>query len=250
MVKNRVSIIMAAGNDEDVIEDALASATWADEIIVVLSEHSKDKTKRIASRYTEKIYITKNHLGYQRNYGIQKSTGDWILILDTDERVPFDLKMELTQRLNEAKYVGYFIPYKNYFLGHPIKWGNQSYKKLRLFKKNQGVIENLKTHPEIAVKGATGNLKSSLKHYSFRSIPQILNKFTYYAREDVDRLRKSEKPTIWKLVIYPLHMFWAIFVEGEGWRDGIWGLGVALCFTYYEFARYYFLLLYRLKQRS
>ena len=65
----------------------------------------------------------------------------------------------------------------------------------------------------------------------------------FYAKEDVNSLRKTEKPSLWKIGIYPLHMFLSIFVEGEGWRDGLWGFGLALCFTYYEFARYYFLFL-------
>ena len=100
-MKNKISVIIAAFNDQEVIEEALKSVVWADEIIVVLSENSADKTYSIVKQFTTKIYRTINHLGRQRQYGIQYAIGDWILILDTDERVSADLRDEIRTKLLE-----------------------------------------------------------------------------------------------------------------------------------------------------
>src|SRR3989344_562711 len=242
---NTLSIVIAAFNDEDVIKDALESASWANEIIVVIAKESSDSTLKIAKSYTDKIFFSKNHLGIQRKLGISNAHGEWILVLDTDERVSQALQHEIKEALQGSKFNGYYAPFGNYFLGHKVKWGNQDYEKRRLFRKDKGKIENLKIHPEIIIEEPVSHLKGKILHYSFRSISQTLKKFTYYAWVEAPLLfAKSERIHLKKLTLYPLHMFWSIFVEDQGWRDGIWGLGLDLCFTYYEFARYWFLFIY------
>ncbi len=242
-MKQRLSVVIAAANDAEIIKDALKSIVWADEIIVVLANLSHDKTKEISQGFTSKIYVTSNHLGKQRNLGIIKATGDWILILDTDERVSPHLKNEIVTILSKTqKYTAYKIPFKNYFLGHQLNWGNQRYQKIRLFKKNCAKIENLATHPEIVASGLVGELSSYIAHYSFRCLTQTIQKFTYYAHADVERLAKVETASWAKLITYPLHMFYTLAITNEAWRDGVWGIMLAVCFAYYECARHFFLL--------
>lgn len=242
-MKTRLSIVIAASNDEDIIEDALKSIYGLGEIVVVISKLSKDTTQSISKIYTSNIYFTENHLGRQRQLGIARSSGDWILILDTDERLSSELRNEIKSVLTKSLYNGYYLSYENHFLNHPLRWSNQHYSKKRLFKKNEGKIENLKVHPEIIISEPIGILQGKILHYSFRSISQTLRKFTYYAKMEAPELyKKGERTNLKKLTMYPAHMFWTIFVVDEGWKDSIWGLGLALCFTYYEFARYVFLL--------
>src|SRR5256885_6387257 len=73
------------------------SARFADEIVFV-DNSSTDKTVKIAKEFTKKIFIQKNEptkIDLQKNIGIQKATGDWILILDADEIILPELAKEL-----------------------------------------------------------------------------------------------------------------------------------------------------------
>ncbi len=248
-MNNLISVVIAASNDQDLIQKTLESLNWVVEIIVILANTTIDNTKSIVSKYTKHIFISDNHLGHQRNIGLLKSKGQWILILDTDEVVSDELAEEIKKVTKGSTYNGYLIPYQNYFCNRKLLWGNQKYKKLRLFKRKFGYTENLSIHPDILVNGPVGMLKGKILHYSFRSIPQTLRKFTYYASIEAKmKNQKGERTTLKKLTLYPLHMFWSIFIDDQGYRDGIWGFLLAVCFAYYELARYVFLLLIEIRE--
>lgn len=238
---NKIATIIAAENNQDTIRKTLESLSWVDELIVVLSENSCDETENIAKEFTKKVYKTKNHLGLQRNFGIAKSKSSWIFVVDSDELVSRELAQEIKQKIKKIDVRGYFVRYRNYFGRKRIKYGNQNYKKLRLFQKKYGKVENFKTHPEIVVRGKTEILQGYIDHYSFRSLWQTLKKFTYYAQEDKYTSLKNEQPSLWKLCVYPLHMFWTLFFEEKGYKDGVSGFLLAICFSYYEWMRYFFL---------
>ena len=78
-------------NEAANIEAALASLSWADEIIVVDSE-STDHTAAIARKFTDKV-IVRPWPGYvaQKNFAAEQAAHDWIFSLDADERVTPEL---------------------------------------------------------------------------------------------------------------------------------------------------------------
>ena len=88
-MKQKISVVISAHNEESRIEACLDSVKWADEIIVV-DNSSSDKTAEIARKYTDKVYLQPNDplkIDLQKNAGFEKATGDFILSLDADERV-------------------------------------------------------------------------------------------------------------------------------------------------------------------
>ena len=90
-----VSAIVITKNEADAIADALASLSWADELIVVDSE-STDDTVAIARRFTDRVYV-RPWPGYvdQKNHAAALATHDWIFSLDADERVTEELRDEI-----------------------------------------------------------------------------------------------------------------------------------------------------------
>ncbi|KKS85075.1 MAG: Glycosyltransferase [Candidatus Gottesmanbacteria bacterium GW2011_GWA1_43_11] len=211
----------------------------------MVDNQSTDKTVEIAKVFTPHVFPnSEKSLGLLKQFALSKATKDWILLVDIDEFVSRQLQKEIKDVLSyEPKYDAYAVPYKNHFLGHALKSKAQTYSKVRLFRRNKGSVTLDPVHEEVVIKGRIGNLKGEINHYSFRSLPQILSKFTRYAQLEAKLyFAKGEKATFKKFTLYPLHMFWSIFVEDEGYRDGIYGFLLALCFSYYEFARYFFLL--------
>ena len=89
------SVNIICYNEAENIRDCLESVRWADEVVVVDS-HSTDGTTEICREYGARIY-QEDFTGYGklRNIAIEKSSHDWILSLDADERVTPELKEEI-----------------------------------------------------------------------------------------------------------------------------------------------------------
>jgi glycosyltransferase involved in cell wall biosynthesis len=82
-----VSAVIAARDEEEMIEGALRSLAFCDEIVVVVDDRSTDRTEEIARRYTDKVLVEPFvDFAQIRNAGIRATQGEWILHVDADER--------------------------------------------------------------------------------------------------------------------------------------------------------------------
>ncbi|MCS6853800.1 MAG: glycosyltransferase, partial [Elioraea sp.] len=84
----RLSALVVARNEEARLGDCLASLRFADEIVVVLdrtTDRSADIARGVGARVLEGAWEIE---GDRRNAGLAACTGDWILEIDADERVP------------------------------------------------------------------------------------------------------------------------------------------------------------------
>ena len=92
----KVSVIVTTKNEEKNIGRFLESVkeqTYKNLEIIVVDNNSLDKTKKIAKKYTSKVYNKGPERSAQRNFGAEKASGTYIIILDAD--------MELTSRVVE-----------------------------------------------------------------------------------------------------------------------------------------------------
>ena len=87
-----ITAIIPTLNEESFIEEAIASVSFADEIIVIDS-FSTDRTIELAERHQVRIIRRKfDNFSSQKNYAIELAKHEWIYILDADERVSPRLK--------------------------------------------------------------------------------------------------------------------------------------------------------------
>ncbi len=113
-MKIPVSVALITKNEESNIRDALESVKDFEEIVVVDS-FSNDKTVQICREYTDKIFQFEwQGFARQKQLAIDKTTLEWVLVLDADERITESLKTEIMDKIKEDKD-GYFIPRKNFF---------------------------------------------------------------------------------------------------------------------------------------
>src|SRR5437762_3077823 len=107
-----ISVVILTKNEEMNIAACLDSLSWCDEKIVI-DDHSRDKTVEIAKNKGAKIFSRTlgNNFSDQRNYGLEKAQGDWVLFIDADERVSIALWYEIMQHTSEAidDCNGYYI---------------------------------------------------------------------------------------------------------------------------------------------
>jgi len=239
---------MITKNSADTLAKSLESIKDLVNEMIIVDSYSADKTAEIARAFGAVIYFQPYRSeGEQRKIALTKAHGDWILILDSDEIVSSKLKEEIKESLSTIpKHSGFIIPFKNHFLGRVVRHGGETYQKLRLFKRKSKDISvrDVIVHAELkGDKRAIGMLKNKIYHYSYRSLSQMYIKFTDYAlREAKQKKRQGERTSLKKIVLYPVHMFWARFVEDKGYKDGFFRIPLDAGFAYMEFLTYFSML--------
>lgn len=86
----RLSLCMIALNEEQLIRDALHSvAGVVDEIVLGLDSRTDDGTAAIARGYGARVlpFEWRDDFSYARNLTLEAARGEWILILDADDRL-------------------------------------------------------------------------------------------------------------------------------------------------------------------
>jgi len=241
------SAVVITKNSQETIGNCLMSLRpLADEIIIV-DDYSADKTLKIARKYTDKIFSHRMiSLGRQKQWGINKTRNNWVLLLDSDEIISEELAKEILYLEPTDKNIGgYFIPFANYFLGKRLYYGGENYQIIRLINKKYARMTPTLVHERIIIKGKrVGRLKGKIHHHSYRSIGQVYKKFTRYAFwEAAQKRQEKEKTSFKKIFAYPPHMFWARFFKDKGYKDGLFRIPLDLGFAYMEFLTYFLLLI-------
>lgn len=238
-MKQTISVVISAYNEEKKIKDCLESVKWADEIIFIDNE-SQDKTAEIAKKYTTKVFTRENNLmlNVNKNFGFTKATSEWVLSLDADERVTVELREEIEQMLSKGSQKdGYFIPRKNIIFGKWIEHtGWYPDHQLRLFRRRKGKFQEEHVHEMITVEGETGNLNEHLMHYNYDSISQFVTKtnLIYAPNEAKDLIKKGYSYNSFDAIRFPLAEFTSRFFAREGYKDGMHGLMLSLLMAFYH----------------
>lgn len=241
MAREKITVIIPTFNEERNIKDCLETVKWADEILIVDS-YSTDKTLEIARQYTERI-VQREYINSaaQKNWAIPRATHPWVMIVDSDERVPPLLRDEILKLLeNPGDFVGFRLFRQNHFLGKPIRFcGWQRDDVLRLFRKDKGRYQEREVHADVIVDGKIGVLKNKLLHYTFQSFDQYMKKFDRYTRWAArDRARTTQKVRWYHLTLRPLWRFIRQYFLYLGVLDGKAGLIICLLAAYSVFLKY------------
>lgn len=245
----KITAIIPTKNEIDNIEAAIASVSFADEILVIDSfstDGTFEKATTLASRAIQRKF---DFYGAQKNYAIAQAEHDWILLLDADERVTPELKTEITSLLNknEISHDAFSIKRINHFMGqrvHYSGWRNDSV--IRLFKKEACKYDNRHVHEALQVNGSIGKLEHKFLHYSYRSFDQYMQKMNRYATlQAKDYDTKTGQLTAYHFVIKPVWGFLKHYLVQSGFRDGVVGLTIGYVQGYVVFMRYVKLWLLR-----
>lgn len=227
-----VTVALAVYNEEKNIGRCLASVSGIADELVVVDGGSTDQTVAIAKTYGATVLQTTNPKMFHTNKqkALDASHGTWILQLDADEVVGPELKREIRSVISSKDAAdGYFIPRKNYFLGHWLRKGGQYPDPvLRLFKNGKGSFPQKSVHEQISVTGRTGTLTHALDHYSYESVDQYWKKSETYIRLTADEIASQKnilRPDVAfsYMVIKPAQTFFLLFLRHKGFVDGWYG---------------------------
>lgn len=233
MAKTKISAVINTLNESANIRDCLRSLSFADEIVVVDME-SSDGTKEIAKEFTDRIFDhpATGYVEPARNFAIKKAIGEWILVVDADERIPKTLAQVLIDIAQEGKFDFVRIPRKNMIFGQWIKhsrwWPDHN---IRFFKK--GSVEWQNEIHSIPVTYGTGETlpaqeEQAITHFHYKSIDEYIERSLRYSRQQAKELVSAGyKFDASDLIIKPAGEFLSRFFAGEGYRDGLHGLILA-----------------------
>jgi glycosyltransferase involved in cell wall biosynthesis len=133
-----VVVIVTTYNEEVNIADCIESVLWADEILVVDS-FSRDRTVEIARGYPVQV-LQREYFGSaaQKNWALDRTTHEWVLVVDADERVPPPLAGEILRTLAANPPVdGFSIRRENIFIDRVMRhsgWSTDTV--IRLFRRD------------------------------------------------------------------------------------------------------------------
>ena len=101
-----VSVCIIAKNEEKNIEKCLRSIHKHPFEIVVVDTGSTDRTKKIASRYADKLldFTWVNDFSAARNFSIEAASHDWILVIDCDEFIEKINFQEMQKLMEQYPY--------------------------------------------------------------------------------------------------------------------------------------------------
>lgn len=133
----KLSLCMIVKNEEKYLEDALKSAQDVVDEIIIVDTGSADATVEIARRYGAKVYFKEwtDDFSAARNESIKHATGDWVLILDADERIPDDYKDNLRALLAPTDQPVCYLIYIRNFMDGMHQSSMLGHYMARLFRK-------------------------------------------------------------------------------------------------------------------
>ncbi len=236
-----LSVLLIARNEERNISSCLRTVQWADEIVVV-DTGSADATIELARQFTSKVFA---HPGAGfvegKRLALEACTGDWVLWLDADERVPEELAAEIRSTIAASTAHNAFdVARRAYFLGRWIKHcGWYPGRVTRLFRRGSARFSDHAVHERLIVDGSTGSLAHDLLHYTDDSLQHYFAKFNEYTSLAADDLvREGTRATFFDLLLRPPATFLRMYVAKAGFLDGVHGFVLCLLSAFYVFVKY------------
>jgi len=251
-MSERLSVCILACNEESELERCIRAAGWADEIVVVVDDKSRDGSevvaRQLASRVERRTYAGDID---QKRYATLLAKHDWVLIVDPDEVVSEGLASSIRTVLDVdgsggapadrmAAPFAYQINRATYHLGRWIRHGDfYPDWKLRLFRKSRVRWVGRDPHGRVKVDGPTRRLEGELLHYSYRNLADQIERIQFFSDQAAQGLaREGAKFRLRDLILRPPARFLRCYVLRAGFLDGMPGFIIAVATAFYVFLKY------------
>jgi len=232
-----ISAIVLTKNEEANIESCLEKLKWCDEIIVI-DDNSTDRTASIAAKIGAKVIFhpLNNDFSATRNYALDQAHEKWVLYVDADEHVSFELQKEILKAINDISIKSFQLKRLDYFFGKQLKFGDTGNTKLiRLVRRGSGEWVG-KVHETWKTGGKVGELKNPLKHYPHKSIVEFLRHINFYSSLRALELKSNNSTSsVTEIICYPIGKFLYLYIFTLGFLDGARGAIHAFMMSFYSF---------------
>jgi len=203
--------------------------------VIVIDSESTDATREIATNAGAKVIIhTWAGQGFQKRYGEDAATHDWVLDLDADEIISEELHEQIkelfkggapTPAVYSLKLVTVPpVPKGVVWTDCNVAWRNKLYPKSLIRMPAHAVWDQFKIPDSIK----PIKLSGALFHYSFPDVTYQMGKMNSYSS---DSARESRLKPKWLLALrilfgFPVYLAKKLFIS-KMYKGGIYGFACA-----------------------
>lgn len=239
-MRQPLSAVIITLNAAHQLEPCLQSVVFADEIIVVDSG-SSDGTVELAQRYGARV-IHQDWLGFgrQKQFAVAQASHDWVLCIDSDERIGKELKTAIETVLQTPTARIYRMARSNKFMGRFLRHG-EGYPDWspRLFDRRHANWSDDPVHEKVISQEPIGTLQGDLLHESGEDVFVYLQKQNRYTSLQAEQLfERGKRANTGKLLLSPLFRFIRFYFFRLGLLDGLPGLVHILIGCFNSFCKY------------
>jgi glycosyltransferase involved in cell wall biosynthesis len=220
-----LSAVVIARDAAAQVDACLASIAFADEIVVVDSgslDDTRERARLHGARVVEQAWLG---FGPQKQFAVSQATHDWVLCIDTDERVSDTLRDAILAELRAPRASVYAMPRCNRFMGRWLRHG-EGYPdwNVRLFHRRHARWSDDAVHEHVVSGDRVARLRGDLLHESAESLERYLDKQNRYTTLQAERIAASgARPGALATVLRPGFRFFRMYVVRRGFLDGFPG---------------------------
>lgn len=240
MSREPLSLVVTTFNNASTLDRCLASAAFADDI-VVLDSGSTDATQEIAAKYNARIFSEPfKDYSVQKQSAIDKAAHAWVLLLDADEALTDAARPIIEQALAAPDVAGFRMPRREqmfWTFQHALSWTNAH---LRLFDRRRGGMNQVPVHAAPEVDGPVRTLRRAVfLHYGEPDIRTKVEKINAYSSGLVaDKLRRRQRFLGVRMALYPPAFFLRQYFAKRYFLNGWAGFISAATGAFYVFLKY------------
>jgi glycosyltransferase involved in cell wall biosynthesis len=228
MTMPKISGVITTFNEEDNVEGCIESLLWCDEIVLVDS-FSTDRTLELAARYDKVKVVQRKYFGSasQKNFAMDQTSSEWILILDADERCTRELEAEIKRVLaSKDPAEAYVINRRVYFMDRVIRFsGWQHDRVVRLVKRGAGRYPDKRVHTDMQTRSKPRMLSNPMLHYMIESFDQYLPRIVKYGFWGAAQGWKTGRRSgFFQIFVRTVWRFLRMYIFQLGILDGMAGL--------------------------
>lgn len=226
--REALSVVIPTKNAAHRLRECLESVAWADEIVVV-DMFSTDDTAVVCADFPNcRLLEREDYIFGNVNFGFDQATSDWVMRLDSDERITPELAAEIREILADPPpgVAGYELWERRIVLGRELTHGagRRHYRKM-LFRRGAARYPVRHEHEELETSGTWLRARHGYLHYNYASVAEYLEKTNYYTDEDVPRATLPARPPgAGKALLEAARAFYLYVLKWRGYRDGWVGI--------------------------
>ena len=222
------------------LERCLASLSFADEI-VVLDQGSSDNTAEVCARHGADLHQTE-WLGFgpTKQKAVNLCRNRWVLSIDSDEQVTPELQAAIEALPDQPDEAAFMVNRLSRFLGKWIRHcGWHPEYVTRLFDRQRAGFNDKPVHESIVTDGNVGRMDGLLRHYTYETMEQYIDKLNRYTTLAAEELHAAGRTTgLFGAVIRAKAAFLRMWLIKGGILDGWPGTVLCLASSFYVLSKY------------
>lgn len=240
-----VTAVIKAKDEEDNIVAAIRSARLLADEVIVVDDHSNDRTRELSQEEGARVLTARSvdgRIDELDRIGFAAASGQWVLRLDADERLTDQLAEKLRAAMAAGSCDAVAFPRRNMMFGDwPRHGGWFVSDQVRFFRRSAYDPNwSAELHSQVPVNGTLLRLPAKPEyaslHLDYDSVTEFAERtlWRYAAVEAAERHRRGERFTPGRAVLRPVRKFVGRLLLRRGVLDGGRGFVLALLLGTYE----------------